>query len=62
MAKCSVCDKATTFGLARSHSLRRSNRPWKANIKRVKALVDGSPRHIHVCTRCLRSGKVTRAV
>jgi large subunit ribosomal protein L28 len=24
--------------------------------------VDGSPKHVYVCTRCLRSGKVTRAV
>ena len=28
----------------------------------VKAIVDGSPKHVYVCTRCLRSGKVTRAV
>ena len=32
------------------------------NVKRVKAIVDGSPRHVYVCTRCMRSGKVTRAV
>jgi large subunit ribosomal protein L28 len=24
--------------------------------------VDGSPKYIYACTRCLRSGKVTRAV
>ena len=62
MAKCSVCDKGVSFGIAVSHSHRRSNRSWKPNIKRVKAMVDGSPRHVHVCTRCLRSGKVIRAV
>lgn len=62
MAKCSVCNKGVVFGNAVSHSHRRSNRPWKPNIKRVKAMVDGTPRHIHVCTRCLRSGKITRAV
>jgi large subunit ribosomal protein L28 len=28
----------------------------------VKAIVEGTPTHVHVCTRCLRSGKVTRAV
>ena len=44
------------------HSHRRSNRAWKPNVKRVKAIVDGSPKHVYVCTRCLRSGKVTRAV
>ena len=25
-------------------------------------VVDGSPKYIYACTRCLRSGKVTRAV
>ena len=62
MAKCSVCAKTVVFGNAVSHSHRRSNRAWKPNVKRVKAMVDGSPRHIYACTRCLRSGKVTRAV
>jgi large subunit ribosomal protein L28 len=28
----------------------------------VKALINGTPRHVYVCTRCLRSGKVTRAI
>ena len=62
MAKCEVCDKGVRFGIKVSHSHRRSNRMWKPNIKRVAAVVNGSNRRIHVCTRCLRSGKVTRAV
>ncbi|MBQ7990733.1 MAG: 50S ribosomal protein L28 [Oscillospiraceae bacterium] len=61
MAKCDICGKGVTFGIKVSHSHRRSNRAWKPNVKRVKAIVDGTPTHIHVCTRCLRSGKVTRA-
>ena len=62
MAKCEFCDKGVTFGIKVSHSHRPSNRMWKPNVKRVKAIVDGSPRHVYVCTRCMRSGKVTRAV
>lgn len=62
MAKCDVCGKGVTFGIKVSHSHRRSNRAWKPNVVRVKAIVDGSPRYIHACTRCLRSGKVTRAL
>lgn len=59
MAKCAYCEKALVFGNQVSHSHRRSNRPWKPNLKRVKAIVEGSPKHVYVCTRCLRSGKVT---
>ena len=62
MAKCQFCDKDMAFGIKVSHSHRRTNRTWKPNVKRVKAIVDGTPQHVYVCTRCLRSGKVTRAV
>ena len=54
MAKCSVCDKAAHFGIKVSHSHRRSNRMWKSNVKSVKAIVDGTPKRIYVCTKCLR--------
>ncbi len=62
MAKCDICGKGVVFGIKVSHSHRRSNRAFKPNVKRVKAIVNGSPKHINACTRCLRSGKVTRAV
>ena len=51
MAKCQFCDKGVSFGIQVSHSHRRSNRTWKPNVKRVKAIVDGSPKHVYACTR-----------
>ena len=62
MAKCEYCEKDVAFGIKVSHSHRRANRTWKPNVKRVKAIVDGTPKHVYACTLCLRSGKVTRAV
>ena len=62
MAKCEVCGKGVSFGIKVSHSHRRSNKMWKANIRRVRAVVDGTPQRVYVCSRCLRSGKVQRAV
>ena len=62
MAKCDFCNKEVKFGIKVSHSHRRSNRTWKPNVKRVKALVDGKPCRVNACTRCLRSCKVTRAI
>ena len=61
MAKCAVCGKGVTFGNKVSHSHRATSRTWKPNVQRVKAIVKGSPCHIYVCSRCLRSGKVERA-
>ncbi|HBR32830.1 MAG: 50S ribosomal protein L28 [Eubacteriales bacterium] len=62
MAKCDYCGKGTMFGHNVSHSNRKTNRSWKPNIRKVKAVVSGSNKTVSVCSRCLRSGKVTRAV
>ena len=61
MAKCSICEPGAHFGIKVSHSHRRANKMWKSNVKAVKAVVDGTPKKIYVCTSCLRSGKVERA-
>jgi large subunit ribosomal protein L28 len=45
-----------------SHSHRRIKRRWNPNIQRIRAVVAGSPRRIHVCTSCIRAGKVTKVV
>lgn len=62
MAKCEICGKGVSFGIKVSHSHRRSNKAFKPNVKRVKAVVAGTPKRVYVCSRCLRSGKVQRAV
>ena len=61
MAKCDICGKGVVFGLNVSHSNRKTNRTWKPNVRKVKAVVNGTNKTVHVCSRCLRSGKVTRA-
>ncbi|MBP2644798.1 MAG: rpmB [Firmicutes bacterium] len=59
---CSVCGKGERSGFNVSHSHLKTKRTWKPNIQRVKALVEGEIKKINICTRCLRSGKVHRAV
>ncbi|MCK5812331.1 MAG: 50S ribosomal protein L28 [Clostridiales bacterium] len=61
MAKCEICGKGTVFGHNVSHSLRRTNRAWKANVRKVKIDDNGNIRRANVCTSCLRSDKVKRA-
>lgn len=58
--QCYYCDKGTVFGSSISHAHNVTPRPFKPNLQKVRALVDGVPRRILVCTRCLRSGKVTK--
>lgn len=62
MAKCDICGKSISFGIKVTHSHRRSNRTFKPNVKKVKAIVNGTSKRLYSCTRCLRSGKVQRAV
>jgi large subunit ribosomal protein L28 len=58
---CEVCGKKPSFGMSVSHSHVRTKRRWNPNIQRVRALVNGSPKRVNVCTGCLRAGKVTKA-
>ncbi|MGE5389851.1 MAG: 50S ribosomal protein L28 [Deltaproteobacteria bacterium] len=62
MAKCEVCGKGVGFGKKYSHSHIRTNRQWKPNVQQVKVILNGTPKKMNVCTRCLRSGKVQRAI
>lgn len=60
--RCTICGKGVQTGMKVSHSNIRTKRKWAPNLQRVKAIVNGSPKRILVCTRCLRSGKVQRAI
>jgi len=57
---CELCGKKPSFGMSLSFSHRRTKRRWNPNIQRVRAVVDGTPRRLDVCTSCLRAGRVTK--
>ena len=60
-AVCDVCGRGPSFGMKVSHSHRRSPRRWNPNIQKVRALVNGTPKRLNACTRCIKAGKVQRA-
>jgi large subunit ribosomal protein L28 len=63
MAKvCHSCGKGPAFGHSRSHSMVATKRRFNPNLQKVRALIDGAPRRVYVCTRCLKAGKITKAV
>lgn len=59
---CEVCGKKTRTGMNVSHSHLKTKRAWKPNVQRVRVVENGQVVRRNVCTRCLRSGKVNRAV
>ena len=60
---CDCCGRGPVTGNAVSHSNRHTRRRWLINIQSVRVDVGGGEtRKLHISTKCLRSGKVQRAV
>ena len=63
MAKvCHSCGKGPAFGQSRSHSMVATKRRFNPNLQKVRIMDGAAPRRVYVCTRCLKAGKVTKAV
>ena len=61
MARCEICLKSGQYGNNVSHSNRHTKRRWSANVQRATLYVDGAPKRVKICTRCLRSQYKTPA-
>ena len=60
---CEVCGKKRMVGNNVSHAKNRTKRTFNPNLQRVKIVeAGGQVRHARVCTRCLRSGAVAKAI
>lgn len=60
--ECIICDKKTVTGNNVSHSHLKTKRRWLPNLQKVKALINGEVRRVYVCTKCLKAGKIQRAL
>jgi large subunit ribosomal protein L28 len=61
MAKeCEICGKKPVYGRSISHAHNVSSRRFEPNLQRVRVLINGGIRRIRVCTRCIRSNKITK--
>jgi large subunit ribosomal protein L28 len=62
MAKrCDICGKGPAVGRNVSHAHNVTPRRFQANIQRVRVVLGGTVKRIRVCTRCIRSNKITKA-
>lgn len=59
---CDLCSKGPKSGNNVSHANNKTKRVFNPNLQRVRAIVNGAHKYIRVCTRCLRSGLVRKAV
>jgi large subunit ribosomal protein L28 len=60
--KCSVCGKGPLVGSNVSHAHNVTKRRFLPNLQKVKVELEGKVTKTYVCTRCLRSEKVTKIV
>lgn len=60
--RCQICHKGPVIGHRISHAHNVTKRRWLPNLVTVRALIQGQRRRVKVCTRCLRGGKVVKAL
>ncbi|MFH7325600.1 50S ribosomal protein L28 [Desulfurivibrio sp. C05AmB] len=58
---CSICGKKPQVGNNVSHAHNKTRRRWLPNLQEVRmATPGGNAKRVRVCTRCLRSGAITK--
>jgi len=62
MASCAVCGKQRVIGNNVSHANNKTKRLIMPNLQRMRMITGKGAKRLYVCTRCLRSGKVKKAV
>jgi len=61
---CEVCGKGPVVGHNVSHANNKTKKVWYPNLQKMR-VVDGktgSRKRMKICTRCLRSGLVKKAL
>ena len=58
--KCDICGKGPIVGNKVSHAHNLTKRRWLPNLQTMRVKVNGTPRKLKVCTRCIRSGTVEK--
>ncbi|HYT94818.1 MAG TPA: 50S ribosomal protein L28 [Gemmataceae bacterium] len=55
--RCEICGKTVAFGHNVSHSNRKTNRVWRPNVQKAVLILNGAPRKVQACTRCIRTNR-----
>ena len=59
---CEICGKKPIFGNNVSHANNTTRRRWNPNLQKVKVNLNGTIKRIRVCTNCIKSGKIVKAI
>ena len=59
---CTICEKRPMTGHQISKSIRHTKRRWLPNLQRIRVQTEEGTKRIRVCTKCIRSGKVSKVI
>lgn len=60
--KCEICGKGPLVGNNVSHAHNLNKRRWMPNLHKMRIKDGDKTKRAYVCTQCLRSGKVMKAI
>ena len=60
--QCVICGKKPQTGNAVSHSNRKTKRLFMPNLQKIRIRLGGKKVKAYVCTKCLKAGKVVKAI
>ena len=59
--RCEMCGKGPLVGNNVSHANNKTKTRSLPNLRSVRAMVDGTVKHVRVCSRCLKAGRIVKA-
>jgi large subunit ribosomal protein L28 len=59
--RCDICGKGPLVGNNVSHANNKTKTRSLPNLRSVRADTGGTVRHLRVCSRCLKAGRITKA-
>jgi large subunit ribosomal protein L28 len=59
--RCEICGKGPLVGNNVSHANNKSKTRSLPNLRSVRVNMQGEVKHVRICARCLKAGKVTKA-
>jgi large subunit ribosomal protein L28 len=59
---CEICGKGRQVGYNVSHANNRTKRVWLPNLQNITIIEGKTKRRVKVCTRCIKRGKIQKAI
>ena len=54
---CEVCGRGKSTGKQVSFSNKKYNRTYEINLQKTEIMVDGQPKTVKACTKCIKTAK-----